>query len=101
MHAHHLISAWVDYFDCDALVFSGREGQRFGPAELLETLWVNDAFECACYLSPRLFVGEEGLGDAEGSAVVVAVEKPRRYFVTACGASPYSLRDCRYLHPPS
>ena len=74
VHPHHLIPPWVNYLDRDALVFPGRERERFGPAELLKPLCVNNAFECLCYFVPRLFVGEKRLGDTEGSSVVVAVK---------------------------
>ena len=58
VHPHHLIPPWVDYLDCDALVFPGREGQRFGPTELLKPLCVNNAFECLAILSHAFLSGK-------------------------------------------
>ena len=100
MHLHHLIPPWIYYLDRDALVFSRRERQRFGPAELLKPLWIDNAFECPRYLVPRLFVGEKRLGDAEGSPVVVAVKEPRSHLITACGTYCvlYGVVDVHTLH---
>ena len=83
MHAHHFVSAGVDDFDGDAGMLTSREGKRFCAAELLKAIFVDDTFEGAGDFVPCAFVGKEGLGDTEGSTVVVGIDEPRRDFVDA------------------
>ena len=100
VHPHHLIPPRVNHLDSDALVLARRERERFGPAELLKTLCVNNPFEGPRYLVPRLSVGEKRLGDAEGSTVIVAVKEPRRHLITASRAHRilYGVIDVHALH---
>ena len=60
-----------------------RQGGR--AAEVFETLRVDDALQGAGNFAPGFLVGKEGLGDAEGSAVVVGVNEPRRHPVATFG----------------
>ena len=44
--------------------------------ERLKTLRVNYAFEVASDFVPRVFVGKEGLCDAESPTVIIRINKP-------------------------
>ena len=83
--AHDFIAAGVDDFDGDALMFACEEGQRGGAAEVFKTLRVNDTLQGAGDFAPSFLVGKEGLGDAEGSTVVVGVNEPGCHSVAALG----------------
>ena len=101
MHTHHLVSARVDDFDSDTRMFSRRKWQRFCATERLKTLRVNYAFEVASDFVPRVFVGKEGLRDAEGPTVIIRVNKPRCYLIRTQPNSLCYPQDCRCPHPPS
>ena len=85
VYAHDLIPAGIDDFDGDAPMFAGWERQGGGAAEVFETLRGDDALQGAGNFAPGFLVWKEGLGDAEGSAVVVGINEPRRHPVATFG----------------
>ena len=60
-----------------------RQGGR--ATEVFKTLRVDDALQGAGNFAPGFLVGKKGLGDAEGPAVVVGVNEPRRHPVAPFG----------------
>ena len=60
-------------------------GRRFGAAEIIKLLWIDDALQGAGNFVPGFPVGKKGLGDAEGSAVVVGVNEPCRHPIAPFG----------------
>lgn len=76
MHPHHLVAPGVDDLDGDTFVLTNVERQALRAGKGFKGLWVDGAAEGFGEFLPGGFVGEEGLADAEGAAVVVGIQEP-------------------------
>ncbi len=80
MDLHDLTAARVDDVHGNTFVFARRERERPGAGKSLEGIVVDHtvlAAQGTLELVPGQAIRKEGLGDAEGAAVVVAVQEPR------------------------
>src|SRR3989338_9765707 len=78
LNRHDFIPARVDHLDGDSIVLAFRKRQGGRALERIERFGVGARSEGLPDFFPCVLVGEEGLRDAETSAVIVRVQKPPR-----------------------
>src|SRR5688572_7279207 len=83
MHLHYFVPAGIDHLHRDAPVLAGRERKRNRATECLESLRIHNPRQGLAEFVPRNPVGKESLRNAEGAAIVVAVQEPGGDLVSA------------------